>query len=321
METKFLTSIVMVGAIIFSGCEDAVETGLTEAEITQQILDRIEKNEGISYNMFQLLNERITADSLMLYKREASAKADFIETVTRNSDDYFNEVVESGISEFNISTIPTPFAGDAEAALKMLVARDSAFVDDYSNFILKQLEEQADKDDHRQWIVVDAISSSETPSSAKPKPTETISLNYEKMKFLVSIAQTILNDQSETDGGIWKTVNFALDDDDISPVAIGMLLPAVQKIREAAATEPVEPFGTAMNSWLDGPITQAINGGLNRDIIRRIHATVYLAGIHALISEEYAGTSVDMASLSVLHARYRAALIAGSATVWDASKK
>ena len=78
MKTKFFTSIVMVGAILFTGCEDAVETGgLTEAEITQQILDRIEKNEGISINMFQLASERITGDSLMLYKREASAKADF----------------------------------------------------------------------------------------------------------------------------------------------------------------------------------------------------------------------------------------------------
>ena len=97
-----------------------------------------------------------------------------------------------------------------------------------------------------------------------------------------------------------------------------MLLPAIQKIREAGATESDDQFGTSMKAWLDGPVEQAINGGLNRDIIRRIHATVYLAGLHALITKEYSGTTVDNASLSILHARYRAALIAGSATVWDA---
>src|SRR5688572_434904 len=227
MKTKFLTSIVMVGAILFTGCEDSVETGLTEAEITQQILDRIEKNEGISYNMFQLASERITGDSLMLYKREASAKADFIDIITRNSDDYFNEVVESGISEFNISTIPTPFAGDAEIALIMLAARDSAFVDDYSNFILKQIEEQEAKGNNGGILVLSGGNASATSSD---QPMETISLNYEKMKFLVTISQTILNDQTQTDGGIWKTVNDVLNTNDVPPVAIGLLLPAVQKV-------------------------------------------------------------------------------------------
>ena len=186
-------------------------------------------------------------------------------------------------------------------------------MDNYSDFILKQIEEQEAKGNNGGILVL----SGGNASAASDQPMETISLNYEKIKFLLTIAQTILNDQTQTDGGIWKTVNDVLNTNDVPPVAIGLLLPAVQKVRESAAVEPEEPFGTAMNAWLNGPITQAINGGLNRDIIRRIHATVYLAGLHTLITEEYSGTTVDNASLSVLHARYRAALIAGSAAVYD----
>jgi hypothetical protein len=313
MRTKLLTSIVMVGAILFSGCgETGVEPRMSEAEITQHILDRLEKNEGLSVSMFQTLNEYITGDSLLSLKGDAVSKADFIDAIARNTDDYFTEVVEGGIAELEISTIPTPFAGDAETALKGYASMDATtLVEAYSNFILSDIDEQA-KGGNGGILVL----SGGNASAAADQPTETIAFSYEKIKFLVSLAEIIVTDQTNSDDEMWTAVNVALADDDTSPVAIGLLLPAVQKIREAASVGD-GAFGPSMNTWLDGPVTQAINGGLNRDIIRRINATVYLAGLHALITEGYSGESVDMASLSLLHARYRAALIVSSGVVWD----
>jgi hypothetical protein len=68
--------------------------------------------------------------------------------------------------------------------------------------------------------------------------------------------------------------------------------------------------------WLNANAGQAINGGLNRDIIRRIQANIYLAGLHTVVLDEYPGNNQDMASLSVLNARYRAALLMASAEMW-----
>ena len=72
-----------------------------------------------------------------------------------------------------------------------------------------------------------------------------------------------------------------------------------------------------MKGWLDGPIAKALNGNLDRDIIRRVQAVSYLAALHTIILEDYEGTNEDIASLSTLHARYRSALIVATEALWD----
>lgn len=316
MKPNFLALFTLAGMIALSGCEESGDPVGSNEDITQEILDRLEKNEGISYQMFDLLNERMTSDSLEILKRNSDTQEIFINVVATQTDDYFYEVVEGGISEFDVTTIPTPFSGEAEITLKSLastpVVPGTAPIDvvgEYSKVLLKRIEEKA-KDGHKEWIIIEASGS----TSGKSKPTETLSLNFEKIKFMATIPHTIIMDLTLTDDQVLDAINDVLNANEIPPVAIGLLLPAVQKVREANASN--EPFQDAMNAWLEGPIAQTLEGNLDRDIIRRIQATVYLAALHAIIRDEYVGTNPDMASLSVLHARYRAALIMGTKEVW-----
>jgi hypothetical protein len=310
----------MVATVMLMSCEDSnLERVMTDAEAERHVLDKIEKNEGISYNLFNTL-EQIGADSLKRLKSASPSKADFISLLGDQTLAYFDDVVKMSKADFAIAAPPTPFAGEAEITLKVLAGREETagaapslnHVDDYSKHILKLIEEQAD-DGHKDWIL---LSSFQTGSSEpRQLPTETFSLNYEEIKMLATVPHTVILNPELSDEEVLKTLNDIMNSHDIPPVAIALLLPAVQKVREAASSSK-EPFGDAMIAWLDETVEPAIGGGLDRDIIRRIQATVFLAGLHTVILPEYPNANQDTASLSVLHARYRAALIMACEELW-----
>jgi len=322
MKRKILSMFTLVGAVLVSSCEKSVEPRVSEDELIQYALDRFEKNEGISYQMFEILTDRMTSDSLAILEKKALSKASFIDVVARQTDDYFLEVVEGGVSEFELNDngIPIPYSYKAESMLKNLASMPAAVgsspndvVDAYSNLILKQINEQA-ANGHKDWIIIESLRSTSTTES--DQPTESVALNYGKIKMMATIPHTIIMDMSLTDDQVLSTINDVLNSHQIPPVAIGLLLPAVQKIREANATND-QPFRDSMKGWLDGPIAKALNGNLDRDIIRRVQAASYLAALHTIILDDYKGTNEDIASLSTLHARYRSAVIVATEALWD----
>lgn len=315
MKRNIFPLITMIGMIALSGCEESADPGLSEQKTIQQVLDRIEKNEGISDQIFGILSKRMPSDSLNELKKGAKDKAMFINLVARQTDDYFDEVVEGDISTFDIAKVPTPFSGEAEITLKGLASTQGVndVIGAYSKQLLATAKEQSAKG-RDGWILIEPAA---VPGikAADSEPVESLSLNFTKVEMMATIPHTIIMNLKLTDEEMLNEINDVLNANDIPPVAIGLLLPAVQKVREAATEE--QPFDEAMNAWLNGPVTQAIGGGMNRDIIRRIHAAVYLAALHTILLDEYDGTTQDIASLSILHARYRAALIMGTNEVWQ----
>jgi hypothetical protein len=317
-NSQFALGTMLAAFFLFS-CEENLDPSKSN-KLEQLTLDRIEKNEGISYNLFSTLTEGFDAQALNDLKAASGTKAEFIAAIADQTKKYFPEVVEMSIGDFQIIEIPMPYSGEAEITLKALESRDELdsppyldFPGDYSNVILKEIETQTE-DGHKDWIIIESYA--DGTAEAKPLPQETISLNYEKIKMLATVPHTVFMNMSLTDEQVLVTINEMLISHDIPPVAIGLLLPAVQKIRESASTD-TEPFGTALKTWHDGTVGEAINGGLNRDIIRRVQATAFLAGLHTIVLKEYDNTNQDVASLSILHARFRAAVIGtASGGIW-----
>jgi len=319
MKHSHVALLTMVAAVFLFSCEESVEPTMTAQEMEQKVLDKIEKNEGISYDLFRVLGEGIDAETINRQLIASSTKEEFINNIADLSDDYFNEVVEMNISDFQIVTIPTPFSGTPELQIRKLAGQETQnalpywdWETGYSSLILKEIEAQAAKG-HKDWIIIESLH--EGTADPKSLPMERVSLNYDKMKMMATEIHKVYMNMSLTDEQVLVTINEMMISHGVPSTAVALLVPAVQKVRDAAAANS-EPFGDALKVYLDETVGQAINGSLDRDIIRRIHAVSFLAGLHTILLPEYDNANQDLASLSIMHARYRAAIAGASGGVW-----
>jgi hypothetical protein len=241
--------------------------------------------------------------------------------MANESENYFAEIVEKNKSDFQIATIPMPFK-NAELSLRKIVSLEETnsipywpWETSYSSLILEEIEMQVAAG-RKEWIIIKSFD--DGTSEPRQLADESISLNYSKIKMMASELHKVFMNMSLTDEQVLVTINEIMISHQIPPTAVALLVPAVQKVREAAAANS-EPFGDALKIYLDETVGQAINGGLNRDIIRRIHALAFLAGLHTIILPEYDNANQDIASLSIMHARYRATIGGASGGIWKST--
>lgn len=316
-----LISGLVAALIFFSSCEEQVETGLTDEAAERRTLDKIQKNQGISLGLFNVLGNRIGTDSLKRLVAATKSNGEFIDLMAEQTAGYFKDVVDMNKSDFLIPAVPMPFMGEAEITLKLIMAEEEKAgaapynpVLAYGDLVLKRIKEQAASNPHKEWILVESLQ--EPGTSPRHIPTESMSLNFAKMEFLATVPHMIIvdsNDQSDEE--VLETLNDLMISNGIPPIAIALLLPAVQKVKEAAATTNSEPFDKGLLTWINDTVDPAIAGTLDRDIIRRIQATAYLAGLHALTLPNYENKNQDLASLSILHARFRGGVICATGDI------
>jgi hypothetical protein len=316
---KLLLGLVAV-LILFSRCEEQMETGLTDEAAERRTLDKIKKNQGISLGLFDVLGNRIGTDSLKRLIAVSKTTAEFIDLMSDQTENYFTDVVELNKTDFLIPAIPTPFMGEAEITLKAILSEEENAgampfdpVQAYSDLVLKRINEQAASDPHKEWILLESLH--ESGSTPRHMPAESMSLNFEKIKMLATIPHTVILNPELSDEEVLETLLEIMTSHDIPPVAIALLVPAVQKWKEESTSATSEPFDKGLLAWIDDTVAPATSGGLDRDIIRRIQATAYLAGLHTLTLPNYENKNQDLASLSILHARYRGGVICASGDV------
>jgi len=317
MKHSHVALLTMVAAVFQFSCEESVEPKMTAQEMEQKVLDKIEKNEGISYDLFHVLGEGVDAVTIGRLKIASSTQEEFVTSIATKSDDYFEEVVEKNMVDFQIKTIPMPYNGLAELQLRKFTSLEEqnglpywAWEVDYSNLILAEIQKQSAAG-KKEWIIINSLDEGSTHAKLA---NESVSLNFTKIEMLASKIPNVFMNMSLTDEQVLVTISEMMISHEVPPIAVALLVPAVQKVRDAATKS--EPFGDALKVYLDGPVGTAINGGLNRDIIRRIQAVGFLAGLHTIILPEYDNANQDLASLSIMHARYRATIAGASGGIW-----
>jgi hypothetical protein len=318
MKYAHVALLTMVASVFQFSCEESPEPTVTAQEVEQKVLDKIEKNEGISYGLFQLLTDSVDAETISRFNAASATPGEFVTMMIAESENYFAKVVEMNKSDFQITTIPTPYK-NAESSLLQILSQEEQnelpywpWELDYSSLIVKEIDAQVAAG-RKEWIIVNSFD--DGTSEPRQLAQETISLNYAKIKMMASEIHKVFTNMSLTDEQVLVTINEIMISHKIPPTAVALLVPAVQKVRDAAAANS-EPFGDALKVYLDETVGQAINGGLNRDIIRRIHALAFLAGLHTIILPEYDNANQDIASLSIMHARYRATIAGASGGIW-----
>ncbi|MBX2963087.1 MAG: hypothetical protein KF687_11290 [Cyclobacteriaceae bacterium] len=321
MKHLMLISSLVAVMTFLSACDEQREPRLTDEAAERLILEKIETNQVLSLDLFNVLRNRIDTDSLKRLLAKSKTREEFIDLMAEQTSSYFKDVVELNLAGLSVQTVPMPFMGEAEITLKLLYSDEGTAgaapydpVQAYSDLVLKRINEEKAKG-HKDWIVVESL---QTPGShSHEMPIETMSLNFEQLKMLTTLPHTIILDIELLDTEMHEALGGFLKIGGIPPVAIGLLLPAVQKVRETAATASQTPFEQGLLAWFDDTVEPIMPSGLDHDLIRRIQASVFLAGLHAILLPEYQNKNQDQATLSVLHAQYRAAVICTAREIWN----
>lgn len=295
----------------------------SDEEVLALTIAAIQNNSGI-FN--EILEETIitVTDTVKRVKAKSKTREMFIENMDKLTGNIFIGATLPFVQDLQLSTVPQPFAGEAEITLKAIVNQhyattpvNAVLFKEYSDSIIDLIEsmEKSGKD-NRQLVQFYAGDLGNPVILPESKTT----LNAEQLKFLAKTVYTVMDNSELTEEEKLKDIDKIINRMDLPPVAIALLLPAVQKFKETGSSTAAseEPMQLAISKWVDNSIPQPIQGALDRDIIRRrcIMAT-FLAGLHTLATNDYRNTNQNEALLSLMHARYRAMLILTWNELWN----
>jgi hypothetical protein len=315
--TKTLSTILVIFIIFSCNENDNPAPGLIpEDKAIALAIDEMIENTAI---LADLLDETssVIEDSVKRIKAKSKTKTAFINNMDILTKDVFKNVIAQHQQKLQLSTTPQPFSGEAEITLKSIVssagaaaASPSDINDDYSKAIAALIESSSKAGvDSRRVLKSYRMNDGNT----RQLSAENTDLSAEQLKSLAGNLYKTIESDEYTETKRMEEIGKIINRYDLPPVAIALLLPAVQKAQEAAGTAKDET-NLAIYNWIDNTIPQPIQGALDRDLIRRkAYALTFLAGLHMLASDNYQNTSQHDASLSILHARYRATLL----LTWD----
>lgn len=317
---KVLTVVITIVMFVSSSCnEDEVIPKRSDQELFEMTMEKIAANEGILEDVFAETATVVTRTAIQNALKTSSTKAAFISNMNALVDEIFENEVKSNSGQL-ASDVFLKIDGAKGESVAQTVSEfilDPNFEDplvSYSNKV-KSLVETGSASGRGLLVLIQKVVDDETSESA---PAEQVSLNYDKIKVMYELLHNVImagkeGMSAETD----EQIDNILLQKGVPPVAIGLLLPAVQKIRECC---PPETSSMPYWEWEKICVNPEINGGLNRDIIRRYNVAGFMGALQLLLSNEYKNDNQDLASMLLLRARYQASLMFIWNDIWEKSK-
>lgn len=305
MKRSFALSMSMVLALF--SCE-------TDPEVKDPLelsLNEIDKHHTILVDAYAELGETLSKEAILTCRKAGGDQVEFMSTMYDKANAAFEKVLVNNMGQQAATDYYLKLGGvngESKGKLIDLVIQENA-TEAFVNAVGTQLKSKSSTVDT--WYVFKELML--TNGETRDMPTESISLNFTKIEMAVNLTEIILDlGFSETERT--EALQEALDIAQIPPVAIGLLLPAVQKAQEAShATQAEEMY----LKWIEEEVTPTINGGLDRDIIRRKAFFEYLGGLNLIINEDYNNENQLGASIAILKARYDLKLLSLWADYWN----
>lgn len=310
----------MVMLLVASSCnEDEVIPKKSEEELAQLTTEKVNANQVVIEDAFVETSNKVTKAAIENALKTSSTKQAFIENMNALVEEVFENEIKSN-SEQMASDVYIKLDGLDGEAIKTTV---SEFILDptsedpllgYANRIKSLLDAQA-ATGRSMLTLIEKYVDEEASEAA---PAEQVTLNFAKIKIMYDLQTHVIRSGSngvtaETD----SEMDGILAQQGVPPVAIGLLLPAVQKFQNCCAGET---SSSPYFNWLYANVNPEINGGLNRDIIRRYNAAGFMGALQMLLSDDYRNDNQDLASMLLLRARYQASLMFIWSDIWEKSK-
>lgn len=307
MKNLFMLSMALV--LVFCSCESDPEVKLDEQAIVERALIEIDKNHEILVAAYKGVAQTVTKEAILTCRKSSGDKSEYLDKMFAMSHDAFAKAVtqEHGEAAVDYFLKIPPIEGESLKELKELFLTKDP-VEAYRSAVLARLKKKS-ADTERWFIMKNLVLSNESHSA----PAEQFSLNYEEIKSATELADILL-DMELSEEECAQALIDAITTDPLPPVAIGLLLPAVQKVREAANSPKAEELYL---EWLDTEVTPTVGGGLDRDIIRRKAFFEYLGGLDLVISQDFKHDNQVEASIAIMKARYDLKMLCLWAAYWE----
>lgn len=291
---KFILSLLIVAGL-FTACSE--EDPQIE-KVDPIIIELDNFHQSLMNNTFQKFNEVITTDTIKYALKQSGNKETFMALMARYHKDFFLDAAEKeslAAAYLKIGDIKGESLQEQEAdVLELLATADPL------NKYIQKLEEETDATDtkHKDWIIIQSIAAANAGIDTKHIHTL---LNLGRMIYDPAVSESVMN----------QTMKDLKSNDNVPRVLIGLLLPAVQKIN------PDSNPNSQMLQWLDETVNPAVQGALDRDIIRRVAAMEYLGSLDRFLSQDYAKDNEYFAAIELNHAGYETMLMYIWNYVWE----
>ncbi|MBX2968471.1 MAG: hypothetical protein KF803_03800 [Cyclobacteriaceae bacterium] len=307
MKNLFFLSMAMV--LVLCACETDPEVKLNEQAVVDRTLLEIDKNHEILVAAYQALTETAHKEAILTCRKSGGDQAEFVAKMFEKSNEAFEKAVTQKHGEAAADyflKIPD-IEGESLEEKKALLLQENS-VEAYRAAVLERLKKKS-ADTERWYIMKNLVLDNESHSV----PMEEFSLNYEEIKSATKLADILL-DLKLSDTERTQALNDALNIAQLPPVPVALLLPAIQKVREAANATKAEELYL---EWLETEVIPTTSGGLDRDIIRRKAFFEYLGGLDLVISQGFNHDDQVEASIAIMKVRYDLKMLCLWTAYWD----
>jgi hypothetical protein len=144
-------------------------------------------------------------------------------------------------------------------------------------------------------------------------PSESISLNFSKVEIVLQALELGINSSAPIEEALGEMANLVIQSG-VPPVAISLLLPAVQKAREAAQANKADE---AFIQWAEEEIVPVVQGALDRDLIRRKVFWEDMGALYAVLLQKYPRENQREAAYALMKDRFDSRVMALVMEYWN----
>ncbi|QEC52686.1 hypothetical protein EDD80_1126 [Anseongella ginsenosidimutans] len=295
-------------AFLFLSCEEETNVPPKDPETANPValaLDDIKRNRQLLAKAWETLPGRLPADTIKHLRKISESRAQFVLEMVQRTKGLFKEVIKSNsdskAADYYIK-LPDIDGESRSMELSRLYAEEYPLEEFAARLTKAVKESKANK-----WGILESYASRD--GNTLPIPQAEATVNEDQILAAIQIGEIVADpsmSEQEQETAIAELVAKA----NIPQLMNGLLLPAVQHYTD-------EPSNDPFMSWLNTEVNPAINGGLNRDIIRRVAAAGLVASIECLVNDQYTNDNQTTASWQLLEARFNTSLIFLWNEVWD----
>lgn len=265
------------------------------AEVLAAAMDEIDRNVELLGVIMDASAEQVDVDTIAYFLNESATRAEYLRNMSMQLDGLFEKIIQQNNDYINTAGINfgPGIISEERAAYWSRILETEDPIQAYYDLLVPVID-QADEE-HRDWIILQSFMNEN--EEMIELPLEQSTLTRREARVVINMKDLVLD--GPENGVETSAIEEIFVTNSIPEPYAGLLLPAVQRVREVTSNQP-------FNTWIEANTEQGINGGLHRDIIRRLQVVSLLSTIDLILNEEYDRADQDGFSVGLMQTLHEA---------------